>query len=218
MNCSPDSYITAYFLRKAFYTFKKIPGSSTERWDEKPYTKNDFADNNWDDNSNNRYRDKSYEEDIEGENLDSDDESSQSGRAKSANRFKDEGLPGSPATPAKTYPEKKVNLSLNSNITASPKKTQKPIKKVDLGAAANFGRDASQSPLPRPPSGGSGDLLDDFNPRAGELVESSVTNEFGDFEAAFTNSAPAPVAPVIAPSKSEDDFADFSSAFSASNR
>lgn len=110
-----------------------------------------------------------------------------------------------------------MNLSFNSNITASPKKTQKPIKKVDLGAAANFGRDASQSPLPRPPSGGSGDLLDDFNPRAEERVESSVTNEFGDFEAAFTN-AIAPVAPVIAASKSEDDFADFSSAFSASNR
>ncbi|XP_066154978.1 telomere length regulation protein TEL2 homolog [Euwallacea fornicatus] len=196
-------------------------GSSSEKWDDRPYRKtNDFGGNNWDDNSNNRYRDKSFDDDVEGENIDSDDESSPRGRTKSrdsANRYKDEGGPGSPTAAATTYLEKKVNLSLNSNIATSPKKIIKPLKKVDLGAAANFGRDSSQSPLPRPPSGGpTGDLLDDFDPRAGEKGATSVNNEFGDFEAAFNNST-ITQAPVVVSSQSEDDFADFSSAFSNSN-
>ncbi|CAG9760952.1 unnamed protein product [Ceutorhynchus assimilis] len=180
-------------------------GSTSERWDDRQYSKNDFADNSWDDNSNNKYRDKSIEEDVE--NVDSDDDSPPRGRSNSANRYKDEGRPGSPPVPATTYPDKKVNLNFNANITASPKKIQKPLIKVDLGAAANFGRDSTQSPLPRPPSrGSSADLFDDFNPRAGEKSE-SIRNEFGSFEAAFNS-------PAEPSSKVADDFADFSSAFS----
>ncbi|KAL1498311.1 hypothetical protein ABEB36_009127 [Hypothenemus hampei] len=190
-------------------------GSSSERWDDRSYTKNDFGDNNWDDNSN-RYRDKKYEEDVDRDTLDSDDEGSPRGRTpSSANKYKDEGRPGSPIPPSTAYPEKKVNLNINSNITASPKKVQKPLKKVDLGAAANFGRDSTQSPLPRPPSrdGGSTDLFDDFNPRADEQSQTVVSNEFGDFEAGFNNSA------LVMPqsTKNEDGFADFNSAFSTSN-
>lgn len=50
-------------------------------------------------------------------------------------------------SPSPVYVEKKVNISLNPNVTNSPKKTNKPIKKVDLGAAANFGKDASSQSL-----------------------------------------------------------------------
>ncbi|XP_019756578.2 telomere length regulation protein TEL2 homolog [Dendroctonus ponderosae] len=191
-------------------------GSGAEKWDEKPYTKNDFGDNNWDDHSNGRYRDKSYDEDIDREAIDSDDDRSSRGGTSSANRYKDEGGPGSPPASTPTYPEKKVNLVLNSTITASPKKTQKTLKKVDLGAAANFGRDATQSPLPRPPSGGASDLFDDFDPRASEKIVRATDNEFGDFEVVFNNPPPVQTSSVAA-SKPEDDFADFSSAFSTSS-
>ncbi|XP_050313622.1 clathrin interactor 1 isoform X2 [Anthonomus grandis grandis] len=190
-------------------------GGGSDRWDERPHQRSEFADNNWDDNnSNNRYRDTSYEEDIERDNVDSDDDSSP--RAK----YKDDRGPSSLPVSAPTFAEKKVNLSLNSNITASPKKPQKPIKKVDLGAAANFGRDTTQSPLPRPPSGGgTADLFDDFDPRAAEHTAAASHIEFGSFETAFGEGASAhqsaPVVPIS--SKSEDDFADFSSAFSNSS-
>lgn len=187
-------------------------GSGPERWDERPYSRGDFADNNWDDSSANRFRDKANEEEAEGENGDSDDESSpRVGRTSSVKRYKDEGRPGSPPASVNTYPEKKVNLNLSSNITSSPKKVVKPLKKVDLGAAANFG--VGSTPSTRAPSndGGTADLFDDFDPRAGEKSE-SITNEFGDFETAFNSNKTAPVTTV----QSEDDFADFSSAFSNS--
>lgn len=77
----------------------------------------------------------------------------------------------------------------------------KTLKKVDLGAAANFGISspsvASKEEL----------LVDDFNPRALDTVEKKST-EFGDFESAFASSETE---------KSEEDFADFSSAFQQSN-
>ncbi|XP_076266088.1 clathrin interactor lqfR [Rhynchophorus ferrugineus] len=187
----------------------------SERWDEKPYTRSEFVDQEWDDSSTNRYRDKSYEEDEDRDNVDSDGEGSPRNGKSNNNtiKFKDEGRAGSP-TSASQYTEKRVNLNLSSNITASPKRVQKPLKKVDLGAAANFGRDLTQSPLPRPPSGGgNADLFDDFDPRAGEKAEPIVTNDFGDFEAVFSGTAKT-----VAPStKTEDDFADFSSAFSTSS-
>jgi hypothetical protein len=75
-----------------------------------------------------------------------------------------------------------------------------------LGAAANFGRDASQSPLPQ-----TNDLLnDDFNPRADE-DDSKKSPEFGDFEAAFGSNS---TTTTVTTPKTDDDFADFSSAFS----
>lgn len=101
--------------------------------------------------------------------------------------------------------EKRVNININTSLTNSPKKINKPLKKVDLGAAANFGRDTSQSPMP--PS--DNDLLnDDFNPRASEAQEDRKSaTEFGDFETAFENNTSTA-------HKQNDGFADFSSAFS----
>lgn len=120
----------------------------SERWDEKPYTRNEFVDQDWDDSSTNRYRDKSYEEDEDRENADSDGEGSPRngkilhviysiyiniilflGKSNNTIKFKDEGRSGSP-TSVTQYTEKRVNLNLSSNITASPKRVQKSIKKV----------------------------------------------------------------------------------------
>lgn len=131
-------------------------------------------------------------------------------------------------SPSPVHVEKKVNISLNPNVTNSPKKINKPIKKVDLGAAANFGKEASLSPaaiitgtcryqfcfvnlekrIKRSVS--ANNLLnDDFDPRAGENNESKNANEFGDFETAFGNSGST--AQTV---RSNDGFADFSAAFS----
>lgn len=163
-------------------------GGTHERWDDKP---RDYADQDWEEPSSgaSRYRDRSFEEEYD---IDKEDSDTESTRNNTTRKYKDN----------ETSPtEKRVNININSAITNSPKKVTKPLKKVDLGAAANFGRDASQSPLPQ-----TDDLLnDDFNPRAEEDEKKST--EFGDFEAAFgSNTTTTP--------KSDDDFADFSSAFS----
>lgn len=101
-----------------------------DTWDERPYTKESV---DWDnDNSPNRYRDRTYDEDYDVEKEDSDSESKynySNKKSKDLEQF-----------PSPAYVEKKVNINLNPNVTNSPKKTSKPIKKVDLGAAANFGK------------------------------------------------------------------------------
>lgn len=71
-----------------------------------------------------------------------------------------------------------------------------------MGAAATFGRSGTQSPTPQ----ASNDLLnDDFNPRGVEPQPTNPSSDFGDFEKAFGGS--------VETKKDDDDFADFSSAF-----
>lgn len=102
-----------------------------DTWDEKPYSKESTAD--WDnDNSPNRYRDRTYDEDYDFDKEDSDTES----KNYYSNR-KNKDLDNSPSS---VYVEKKVSINLNPNVTNSPKKLTKPLKKVDLGAAASFGQ------------------------------------------------------------------------------
>lgn len=74
-----------------------------------------------------------------------------------------------------------------------------------MGAAANFGRSGTQSPTPHTSSN---DLLnDDFNPRdESSATQSNSSADFGDFEKAFGGATEA--------QRDDDDFADFSSAFS----
>ncbi|XP_069189092.1 LOW QUALITY PROTEIN: telomere length regulation protein TEL2 homolog [Procambarus clarkii] len=119
--------------------------------------------------------------------------------------------------------------SITKASTAPPaKKSSKPSKMVDLGAAATFGKDASQSQSQAPATQSqSNDLLDDlfgnatsngtsspaktspsgaeddFDPRAGEAGSLNNKADFGDFSVAFTNNA--------AEASGNDDFADFSS-------
>lgn len=177
-----------------------------DRWDDRSHNR-DYADREWEEptsNTTNRYRDRSFDDEYDIEKEDSDTESGRnSSTVSTARRYKDNDT-------SPPVSEKRVNININSSaITNSPKKVTKTIKKVDLGAAANFGRDASQSPLP---STVKNDLLnDDFNPRADEVDDSKqATNEFGDFETAF--GAGAATAKNV-----DEDFADFSSAFSANN-
>lgn len=176
-----------------------------ERWDDRSWNK-DYADTGreWDNstsNNSNSYRDRTYEDDYEAEREDSDTESNHNSYSTSTNstkKYKDSENNDGPATS-----DKRVNLTLNTAITKSPSKTNKPLKKVDLGAAANFGRSGTQSPTPQTTN----DLLnDDFNPRDSVPTQSNSSPDFGDFEKAFSGATEA--------KKEDDDFADFSSAFS----
>ncbi|XP_063389282.1 clathrin interactor 1-like isoform X2 [Cydia fagiglandana] len=113
-----------------------------------------------------------------------------------------------------------LNISLKSPAKT---KSSTPTKKIDLGAAASYGKSAStpappaastnnQSqellddlfktcPVPGAPQGGL--IEDDFDPRAEDPKPAPTSTEFGDFSNAF--GAPEPA--------SNDGFADFSSAF-----
>ncbi|KAK7068721.1 Clathrin interactor 1 [Halocaridina rubra] len=114
-------------------------------------------------------------------------------------------------------------------VTTPAKKSSKPSKMVDLGAAATFGKDSpskQQTTSPQAPAKSDllGDFLggkqtsngtsspvksatvgveDDFDPRAGESGSAVKDGEFGDFNSAFGRNAAA--------SKGSDNFADFSS-------
>ncbi|XP_064079085.1 telomere length regulation protein TEL2 homolog isoform X2 [Macrobrachium nipponense] len=111
-------------------------------------------------------------------------------------------------------------------VAAPTKKSSKPSKMVDLGAAATFGKESAPSQTAAPKVPAKADLLDDlfgsqtsngtssptkspaageddFDPRAGEAGGRSKDPDFGDFNTAFGSNTNA--------SSGNDDFADFSS-------
>lgn len=105
--------------------------------------------------------------------------------------------------------------SMSPTKIQSPAKNRTPVKRIDLGAAANYGKTqtvinspvATNNPLETTTS--SVDLLN--------IVDNSnkQSNEFGDFNAAFSGT-PTVDAAVKNNSTSNDEFADFSSAFTQS--
>ncbi|CAD0205378.1 unnamed protein product [Chrysodeixis includens] len=127
-------------------------------------------------------------------------------------------------------PHKPLSISLKSPAKHKP---STPVKKIDLGAAASYGKSpapvsAQPAPsaqsqellddlfktcaptehnAPEPPSPTHGTALDDFDPRADDPpAPRKVSHEFGDFADAFG-----------APPNNNEGFADFSSAFSDAN-
>ncbi|KAL6434931.1 hypothetical protein ACFW04_005238 [Cataglyphis niger] len=127
---------------------------------------------------------------------------------------------------------KPAQISIPSTNT-SPARTTRTIKKVDLGAAANYGKEQSNSSASVQSNNLSSpnkqktknDILndifesqsdnnrlddDDFNPRANtqSVAQSQNANlDFGDFTSAFNNPA------TVKTKDSNDEFADFTSAF-----
>lgn len=110
----------------------------------------------------------------EGERYDSDGEASEGNKG---NVYKDNC-----DTLSMDSSKQKIDVknNINSN-TPSPSKLVKTVKKIDLGAAANFGGTSNNNKS-------NIDLFavndDDFNPRAADSQ-----NEFGNFESAFPNSS-----------------------------
>ncbi|KAB0795022.1 hypothetical protein PPYR_11861 [Photinus pyralis] len=174
---------------------ESMGGKFSERWDDRSWNR-DYSTQNqeWDEKpqSVSNYRDRSYDDyDVEREDSDTESNHNSNGTTK----YKDTDAIGSP-----TASEKKVNLNINANSNRTPTKTVKPLKKVDLGAAANFGRENKNSASNTPNL-----LNDEFNPRAHETKDAN-SSEFGNFEAAFSTDSTS--------KQTQDDFADFSSAFS----
>ncbi|RZF49179.1 hypothetical protein LSTR_LSTR008465 [Laodelphax striatellus] len=113
-----------------------------------------------------------------------------------------------------------TNIIENKLCTPTRKpKSATPSKKIDLGAAANYGKTKSPAESTNKNSGNN-NLLDVLGVETAvesndNFFSSSTTtetqNEFGDFNSAFSNNQNK----VSSGEKKEDEFADFSSAFSS---
>jgi len=145
--------------------------------------------------------------------------------------------------------EKKVNLprrpsggaadwpSNNGKELSTPSKTAKgsrPIRKVDLGASASYGKvTQQQQPVVKEPSKLNNNIMEDLfsnsQPKQGQLVSNAndFVADFDDFDPRAGESLGNPISnPLqssdnlqnnnVTPAAVDDDFADFSSAFSES--
>ncbi|XP_021931715.1 telomere length regulation protein TEL2 homolog isoform X2 [Zootermopsis nevadensis] len=202
-------------------------------WDDTPrWKKDEFGD--WDPDKgggisrgNNRHGNRNFED--MGNNSDDGD------------RYDSENEGGSHTRRGREYKDKdsdsldSAEKREHSSKPSTPARTKPTtsVKKIDLGAAAHYGRGSNSlnsSPVKsnsnvtqQDGSKAQGDLLndilggnitpglgdeDDFNPRASENSHASPGGEFGDFTSAFGKSASSKTSGV------NDEFADFSSAFS----
>nr|CAD7425297.1 unnamed protein product [Timema monikensis] len=171
-------------------------------WEDTPrWKKDEFAD--WDPDhghTGSKGRGKGFEDTFNN----SDDSEGEGNNKPQPNEYKDREK-DSDSVDSGT---KATNLS--NNIT--PSRVARPVKKIDLGAAAKYGRNEDSISKPGPPSGGKPSLIsdlagdDDFNPRAAD------GSEFGDFSTAFNS-----LSKESTRAAGNDEFADFSSAFSGSN-
>uniref|UniRef100_A0A8D8M0F2 Clathrin interactor 1 n=1 Tax=Cacopsylla melanoneura TaxID=428564 RepID=A0A8D8M0F2_9HEMI len=152
--------------------------------------------------------------------------------------------------PSSTLPPTPITSSVkppppSAKSSPSKKSTGHPLKKIDLGAAAHYGKTSSSQPTSNnqhstgkvgPPPGGDSSAARSFD-LLGELITPDATPpgkqstnngvgaaDFGDFEAAdvFSSNVQNSLVsssqqPVSKVSEGGDDFADFSSAFSSSN-
>ncbi|XP_012215375.1 telomere length regulation protein TEL2 homolog [Linepithema humile] len=198
-----------------------------DRWMDNPKWNKSGAEtyNDWDNHGNNRgkgFEDANNSDDGEREDSDNDTSPKKSGR-----EYRD-------TLDNTNQIGKSAQISAPS-ANASPARTARNIKKVDLGAAANYGKEQSNNSAPVQQSNNlssptnqqktKNDILndifesqsdnnrlddDDFNPRAStqSFVQPQNANlEFGDFASAFNNSA------TVKTKESNDEFADFTSAF-----
>lgn len=165
---------------------------------------------------------------YDGEREDSDQESQghHSGGGGNSKRYYDRDQENNNSTSGRSSAQRTnsgIDKSAVTATTVAPKPAaavvQPKAKKIDLGAAASFGKSSNldiNSPTHTAGPVTGGDLIDDFsddlfNAPAAASSNSVVDNsqEFGDFSSAF---GPATTTPTIVNSSNnnEDDFADFS--------
>ncbi|EFN63817.1 Clathrin interactor 1 [Camponotus floridanus] len=193
-----------------------------DRWMDNPKWKSSAETyNDWD-NRGKGFEDTNNSDDGEREDSDNDTSPKKSGR-----EYRD-------TLDNINQIGKTAQISIPSTNT-SPARTTRSIKKVDLGAAANYGKEQSNNSIPIQQSNNlssptnkqktKNDILndifesqsdnsrlddDDFNPRANAQSFAQPQNanlDFGDFTSAFNN-------PAVKTKDSNDEFADFTSAFS----
>ncbi|KAL4148332.1 hypothetical protein QTP88_002601 [Uroleucon formosanum] len=169
-------------------------GAGVEKWDDAPRWKKD---------SNNEFSDK---------------KSSTLGFEESPNNSDENDIVDSEPEldlPRKPSAEAYRDRSMSPTKIQSPAKHRTPIKRIDLGAAAHYGKTQTviNSPVstnnPLDAEASSVDLLN--------IVGNSnnQSNDFGDFNAVFS-AAPNNDTTVENNSTNNDEFADFSSAFTQS--
>lgn len=195
-----------------------------DRWMDNPkWNKSGIETyNDWDNNRGKGFEDANNSDDGEREDSDNDTSPKKSGR-----EYRD-------TLDNINQIGKSAQISVPS-ANASPARTTRTVKKVDLGAAANYGKEQSNNSAsvqqsnnlssPTNQQKTKNDILndifesqndngrlddDDFNPRANtqSFVQPQNANlEFGDFASAFNNPA------AVKTKESNDEFADFTSAF-----
>lgn len=145
------------------------------------------------------------------------------------NEYKDDDASNSPKSPKSTHssiePPPKIS-SINARSTVPTKKSSKPSKMVDLGAAANFGQTKSNTAAPSAPAPPQNDLLNDlFGPSPTQSTNGTTSpskaepapvssGDFDDFDPR-SGEAPAPPPPTAAVTS---DFGDFAAAFPETNK
>uniref|UniRef100_A0A0A9XMD5 Clathrin interactor 1 n=1 Tax=Lygus hesperus TaxID=30085 RepID=A0A0A9XMD5_LYGHE len=166
-----------------------------------------------------------YENSDDGERYDSEGEVPVPGRrmatAKEYHDAADNSSGNSNEEPKRTWANPGLSAAASippalkkPNGSSPAKKPATPSRKVDLGAAATFGKVEIPAPIIEPPpTKPNTNLIEDLGDDLfGESKPSGNTNsEFGDFANAFPS---PPVASESSEPVSKDDFADFSSAFS----
>ncbi|XP_047351772.1 telomere length regulation protein TEL2 homolog isoform X1 [Vespa velutina] len=188
-----------------------------DRWTESPKWNKSSTDNynDWDrDNRGKGFEDANNSDDGEREDSDNDTHAS----PKRGNREYRDTMESIDRI------GKTISGSMSS-VNASPVRTTRNLKKVDLGAAANYGKEQSNAfSSPANHQKNKNDILndifdsqndnntkstiddDDFNPR-GNNHSQPANLDFGDFASAFGS-------PTVK-MKENDEFADFTSAFSS---
>nr|XP_050850642.1 telomere length regulation protein TEL2 homolog isoform X1 [Vespula vulgaris] len=187
-----------------------------DRWTESPKWNKSSTDNynDWDrDNRGKGFEDANNSDDGEREDSDNDTHPS----PKRGNREYRDTMESIDRI-GKTIP------GSISSVNASPARITRSLKKVDLGAAANYGKEQSNAfSSPANHQKNKNDILndifdsqndnntkstiddDDFNPRGNHSQPANL--DFGDFASAFGS-------PTVK-MKENDEFADFTSAFSS---
>ncbi|XP_069678981.1 telomere length regulation protein TEL2 homolog isoform X1 [Periplaneta americana] len=209
-------------------------------WDDTPrWKKDEFSD--WDPDrgggvsrgmGSGRHGSRNFEDmgnnSDDGDRYDSDSEGGTHSRG--GREYRDKDSDSLDSTEKKDRNNSKPSTPVRTKPAASS------IKKIDLGAAAHYGRDShslNSTPAKSSPNQsqqgndkGHGDLLsdilggteaknsntgigddEDFNPRASENPVAPSGGEFGDFTSAFEKAAANKT------SEGNDDFADFTNAF-----
>ena len=121
------------------------------------------------------------------------------------NKYDSEGEPDTAKVPPIAPSNNNIVINTSSPLSTpanvTPTRTKAPVKKIDLGAAANYGKDASSPAIPniekptpnQPPSS---DLLCDISfdtNSTASAVDATTTPsqeniaDFGEFTAAFSN-------------------------------
>lgn len=191
-----------------------ITGGPGERWEETPRW--NYDENQWDDKGKGTTLGfhESPNDSDENEKYDSEGEPDVN-RSPTGNNPKSVTFPNLKKSPAA------------SPVNGTPTKSKPPIKKIDLGAAATYGKTVKNEKISTPVSL-SNDLLGDVSTlssipaqnttrtQSGTIdnllnEDSDVSNDFGDFTAVFPTQNNVSNNSV----SKADEFADFSSAFTS---